>query len=195
MFTPTFDLRAVSVTANSGWWQLFFFSSCLFKGSISAARWRTPPRPHLRSSSATSASALTAARSRQWHAPVATRTSFTAPMLWRCRFTECASPSRSNYTCPSQKLYSRWAGTSCKSLFSIWFQSTTLKCCLLHRNWPTRSCRRTPRSTRFMVRECVCVSLRVEMVRVRIFVVSRINTNAYIDYLMKVKCGRINVPH
>lgn len=45
------------------------------------------------------------------------------------------------------------------------------------------------------MRECVCVSLSVEMVCVRTFVVSCLNTNAYIDYLMKVKCGRINVAH
>lgn len=42
---------------------------------------------------------------------------------------------------------------------------------------------------------CLCIDRGCLCVCARAFDVYCLNTNAYIDYLMKVKCGRINVPH
>lgn len=97
------------------------------------------------------ASASTAAKSQQWHAAAATRTSSTALMSWRCRCTEYGSPSRSSCACPFQRLYFKWTEISCRSSFSTWSQCITLRCCRRHRNWLMKYYRRTLRSTRFMV--------------------------------------------
>lgn len=59
---------------------------------------------------------------------------------------------RWSYGCLSQRRCSRWTEISCRNWSSIWSQPTTPRCCPPLRNWPTRSCPPTRRSTRSMVR-------------------------------------------